>query len=241
MHRTTTADSAPSSLPIGNITVNPLSDLNRLCDIKSDSVDIHVIHNLQLLDVLSDNDEPKFTGNSKIFELDKTDVGHVCLVYTDDQAAAAATSRPEFCLREERSNASVWLLDTSYCWHFLAPNFSNYFRKSLVHMGLTHWQLKFTDMGLTSISVVNTPLSGVHLGSPPPGVYRLNISPMRVSSVNTLIVAPPVGGKPLTQYSPRTINGSSNKSETIKFHLNSIQSAFFFLYIYIYIYGRTCL
>lgn len=156
---TASAVGGASHLPIGNITVNPLSDLVRLCDVKSDTVNVNVMRDLQLLDRLSDRNTPDFTENSKIFELDSSsDVGHVCLVYLDDQAAAAAlsASRPDVQPREEPSGASVWLLDTTYRWHLLAPNFSNYFRKALVHMGLPHWQLKFTDMGLTSIGEVGS-------------------------------------------------------------------------------------
>jgi len=149
---TTGAIGGTSNLPIGNITVNPLSDLVRLCDVKSDTVNVNVMRDLQLLDRLSDRNTPDFTENSKIFELDSSsDVGHVCLVYLDGRAAA---NRPDILPREESGGASVWLLDTTYRWHLLAPNFSNYFRKALVHMGLPHWQLKFTDMGLTSIGEV---------------------------------------------------------------------------------------
>lgn len=124
-----------------------------------------------MLDRLSDTGTPNFTENSKIFELDSSlDVGHVCLVYVDDHqesaadpssstssapCAAATTSTTVHGLHEEPSRASVWLLDTTYRWHLLAPNFSNYFRKALVHMGLPHWQLKFTDMGLTPIGEVS--------------------------------------------------------------------------------------
>lgn len=157
---TAAAVGGASNLPIGNITVNPLSDLVRLCDVKSDTVNVNVMRDLQLLDRLSDRNTPNFTENSKIFELDSSsDVGHVCLVYLDGRvvaSASAAASRPEVHPREEPCGASVWLLDTTYRWHLLAPNFSNYFRKALVHMGLPHWQLKFTDMGLTSIGEVGS-------------------------------------------------------------------------------------
>ncbi|VVC38091.1 Hypothetical protein CINCED_3A017933 [Cinara cedri] len=163
-----------NSLPIGNITVNTLSELVRLCDIKSDSVNINVMRDLQMLDKLSDKSTPNFAENSKIFELDSSlDVGHVCLVYLDDQTEEETLSSSTLIsdnrrqdaeqLHEEPSRASVWLLDTSYCWHFLAPNFSNYFRKALVHMGLPHWQLKFTDMGLTSTSEFFMNLVAPHL------------------------------------------------------------------------------
>lgn len=143
------ATTATTGLPIGNITVNPLSELVRLCDVKSDSVNMSVMRDLQMLDRLSDRSAPNFAESSRIFELDSSlDVGHVCLVYLDSREA----DRPD--ARAEPSAASVWLLDTTYCWHFLAPDFSNYFRKALVHMGLPHWQLKFTDMGLTPVGEV---------------------------------------------------------------------------------------
>lgn len=124
------------------------------------------MRDLQMLDKLSDKSTPNFTENSKIFELDSSlDIGHICLVYLDcqEEVNTVSSSTPisdsgkqrADHLHEEPSRASVWLLDTSYCWHFLAPNFSNYFRKALVHMGLPHWQFKFTEMGLTSISEVS--------------------------------------------------------------------------------------
>lgn len=163
---TTAAVGGASNLPIGNITVNPLSDLVRLCDVKSDTVNVNVMRDLQLLDRLSDRNTPDFTDNSKIFELDSSsDVGHVCLVYLDgrEPVGCVAANRSDVHPREENSSASIWLLDTTYRWHKLAPNFSNYFRKALVHMGLPHWQLKFTDMGLTSIGeVCNCKLLSCH-------------------------------------------------------------------------------
>lgn len=86
-----TAASASDGLPVGNITVNPLSELVRLCDVKSDAVNMTVMRDLQLLDRLSDRRVPDFTENSKIFELDSSlDVGHVCLVFcaADDRERA---------------------------------------------------------------------------------------------------------------------------------------------------------
>ncbi|XP_050433141.1 tubulin polyglutamylase complex subunit 2 [Adelges cooleyi] len=169
--------SANSGLPIGNITINPLSDLIRLCDVKSDSVDMSVMRDLQMLDRLSGENTPNFTVNT-IFELDSSlDVGHICLVYLDENAVTPAIKcNPDFHLHEEPSRASVWLMDTSYCWHFLAPNFSNYFRKALVHMGLPHWQLKFTDLGLTPIGEFFMNLVAPHLNvtEPIPAIGQSN-------------------------------------------------------------------
>ena len=43
----------------------------------------------------------------------------------------------------------VWLLDRAYDWHYLATNFTSYFRMMLYHLGLPQWQLLFTPMGPT--------------------------------------------------------------------------------------------
>ena len=43
----------------------------------------------------------------------------------------------------------VWYLDRAYDWHFLAPNFTTYFRMMLVHLGLPQWQALFTPFGPT--------------------------------------------------------------------------------------------
>ena len=43
----------------------------------------------------------------------------------------------------------VWFLDRGYEWHYLAPNFTTYFRMMLYHLGLPQWQLLFTPMGPT--------------------------------------------------------------------------------------------
>ena len=43
----------------------------------------------------------------------------------------------------------MWYLDRAYDWHFLAPNFTTYFRMMLVHLGLPQWQALFTPFGPT--------------------------------------------------------------------------------------------
>jgi hypothetical protein len=49
----------------------------------------------------------------------------------------------------KREDPKIWLLDRSFEWHFLADDFTQYFRMMLVHQGLPQWQFKFTPMGLT--------------------------------------------------------------------------------------------
>lgn len=70
-------------------------------------------------------------------------VGTVCMIYyTDKKQNPSIEAKLGF-------PSSIWLLDAANCWHFLAENFSTYFRMMLVHFGLEHWLLKFTSSGLT--------------------------------------------------------------------------------------------
>lgn len=64
----------------------------------------------------------------------------VCLVYLDKRECESDL---------KREDPKIWLLDRSFEWHFLAENFTHYFRMMLVHQGLPQWQFKFTPMGLT--------------------------------------------------------------------------------------------
>ena len=54
-------------------------------------------------------------------------------------------------------NFQVWYLDRAYDWHFLAPNFTTYFRMMLVHLGLPQWQALFTPFGPTPWAKVCNP------------------------------------------------------------------------------------
>ena len=49
----------------------------------------------------------------------------------------------------------VWYLDRAYEWHFLAPNFTTYFRMMIYHLGLPQWQLLFTPNGPAPWAKVN--------------------------------------------------------------------------------------
>ena len=49
---------------------------------------------------------------------------------------------------------SVWFLDRSLQWHFLADTFLEYFRLLIVHLGLPQWQYLFTDIGLSQQAMV---------------------------------------------------------------------------------------
>ena len=43
----------------------------------------------------------------------------------------------------------VWLIDMAMQWHFMAPNFCQYFRMLILNLGIRGWQFLYTDYGLT--------------------------------------------------------------------------------------------
>ncbi|KAJ4445825.1 hypothetical protein ANN_12510 [Periplaneta americana] len=76
-----------------------------------------------------------------IFELDACQgIGKVCLVYIHKSECESDL---------KREDPKIWLLDRSFEWHYLAADFTQYFRMMLVHQGLPQWQFKFTPMDLT--------------------------------------------------------------------------------------------
>lgn len=72
-------------------------------------------------------------------------VGTICLVYNLEKEPQNSIPTNKFNL------PSIWMLDVAHNWHFLANDFSSYFRMMLAHVGLEQWQFKFTSFGLTTI------------------------------------------------------------------------------------------
>jgi tubulin polyglutamylase complex subunit 2 len=81
----------------------------------------------------------------------------VCLVYLDKSECESDL---------KREDPKIWLLDRSFEWHFLAEDFTKYFRMMLVHQGLPQWQFKFTPMGLTPWAEVSFMLRNYLLAVP---------------------------------------------------------------------------
>lgn len=68
----------------------------------------------------------------KIFQLDSACTwGTVGLVYID------STIDPQ-----------IWFQDLSQEWHYIAPNFTDYFRLLVIHLGIPRWQYAYTPIGL---------------------------------------------------------------------------------------------
>jgi len=124
--------------PVGKMMINCVGDLVKL------SASGSVSQTPSLADVDYDSEEedvtdnkgrslPHYDGRCKIFELDPcSGFGKVCLVYT-----------------LSTSETSIWFLDRSLQWSFLADNFTTYYRLMLMHLGLPHWQYAFTSIGLS--------------------------------------------------------------------------------------------
>ncbi|KAJ4429705.1 hypothetical protein ANN_21908 [Periplaneta americana] len=83
-------------------------------------------------EICSEQDDPRqrpnFGVKCKIFELDACQgIGKVCLVYLHKSECESDL---------KREDPKIWLLDRSFEWHYLAADFTQYFRMMLVHQGL---------------------------------------------------------------------------------------------------------
>ena len=75
--------------------------------------------------------------------------GRVCLVFPPKPDPPPMDGSGGIQLDLTPTMPQVWFLDRGYEWHYLAPNFTTYFRMMLYHLGLPQWQLLFTPMGPT--------------------------------------------------------------------------------------------
>ncbi|XP_073972107.1 tubulin polyglutamylase complex subunit 2 isoform X1 [Rhodnius prolixus] len=118
---------------IGAMEINPITKLRRIGGFESLS-DGEMSPNLDDLDrLLGKRGKPLFKSTCKIFELQACPNNSiVCLVYL-----------------EYKVSPSIWLLDRSLEWHFIAKNFTLYFRMMLVYHGFPEWQYALTPIGLS--------------------------------------------------------------------------------------------
>ena len=95
--------------------------------------------------------KPQFTSRWKMFELDAIEgQGRICLVFPPKpDPPSMGESHISIHLDLTPTMPQVWFLDRAYEWHFLAPNFTTYFRMMIYHLGLPQWQLLFTPIGPT--------------------------------------------------------------------------------------------
>lgn len=118
---------------IGAMEINPVTKLRRIGGFESAS-DSEMSPNLDDLDrLVGKRGKPLFKSTCKIFELQSCPNNSiVCLVYL-----------------EYKVSPTIWLLDRSLEWHFIAKNFTHYFRMMLVYHGFPEWQYALTPIGLS--------------------------------------------------------------------------------------------
>ncbi|XP_049867344.1 tubulin polyglutamylase complex subunit 2 [Pectinophora gossypiella] len=113
---------ADEILSVGSIHVNSLNELY-LSPALKDLLDFSLTRQ-------NGGPRPVLNTKSKVFELDSCrTIGKVCLVYTGGAW-------------------SVWLVTREGTWGWLADSFTQYFRMSLVHLGLPGWQASFANLPL---------------------------------------------------------------------------------------------
>uniref|UniRef100_A0ACB8EP66 Tubulin polyglutamylase complex subunit 2 n=2 Tax=Sphaerodactylus townsendi TaxID=933632 RepID=A0ACB8EP66_9SAUR len=157
-HMTWNVKMDDNPMPLGSMTINSISKLNRL-----GTAPAYTLPNAPTLADLEDTDEeegfrtnvfislsnppekgnrdhpekPHLDSRSLIFELDPCGGnGKVCLVYKNTKPVVAPDSE-------------IWFLDRALYWHFLTKTFTAYYRLLITHLGLPQWQYAFTSYGIS--------------------------------------------------------------------------------------------
>ncbi|XP_044287255.1 tubulin polyglutamylase complex subunit 2 isoform X2 [Varanus komodoensis] len=131
-----------SPMPLGSMTINGISRLNRLGTSPAYSLpSAPTLADLEEADEEGgDKDQPEkphLDSRSLIFELDPCGGnGKVCLVYKHTKPAVSPDSE-------------IWFLDRALYWHFLTKTFTAYYRLLIAHLGLPQWQYAFTSYGIS--------------------------------------------------------------------------------------------
>ncbi|TRY70219.1 hypothetical protein TCAL_17254 [Tigriopus californicus] len=162
-------------LPVGRMLVNRISDLRRVAGLRHrfdteqpTLLDLEIVNNRDkstrvttvpnlALDTANHGStttatliKPQFGLRWKMFELDNCEGnGRVCLVFPPKPDPGPADESGSIHLDISPPTPQVWFLDRAFDWHFLAPNFTTYFRMMLVYLGLPQWQALFTPFGPT--------------------------------------------------------------------------------------------
>ncbi|XP_008117364.1 tubulin polyglutamylase complex subunit 2 [Anolis carolinensis] len=141
-HMTWSVKFDDNPMPLGCMTINSISKLNRL-----GASPIYTLPNAPTLADLEDTDDeggdkdqpekPHLDSRSLIFELDPCGGnGKVCLVYKNTKPVVSPESE-------------IWFLDRALYWHFLTKSFTAYYRLLITHLGLPQWQYAFTSYGIS--------------------------------------------------------------------------------------------
>ncbi|CAG5128826.1 unnamed protein product, partial [Candidula unifasciata] len=178
-HLTWSVKMENACIPVGVMHINSIGHLLRLDNAVSEGT--HVQPSLWDLDMEEQKDEkrvPSFV-ESKIFELDACDgFGKVCLVYTRAPKDDSSSESDNYITK-------IWFLDRSLRWHYICDTFLAYYRLMLMHLGLPHWQLAFTDIGLPPYAKARMPTLASLLSMTAPSEVgeKAKASPLDVNKV----------------------------------------------------------
>lgn len=118
----TTAAAGDCCVPLGRLHIAPLSELKPIKD--DNKLPKQLLSVLPQSHTLPENVTP--------FSLDCCQGDMTVAVLLGSGAAAS----------------QVWLKDMADGWHYLASSFIEYYRLMTLHLGLPHWQLGLTSLGL---------------------------------------------------------------------------------------------
>jgi len=112
-------------IEIGLVEINPVEALNTVT-LRPNNC------GMALSDLMDTGDYEAKQQPGNMFELSSDGQhGKICLVHKGGD------------------DFEVWLIDMSMQWHFMAPNFCQYFRMLIFNLGIRGWQFLYTDYGLT--------------------------------------------------------------------------------------------
>lgn len=120
----TTTEESNKVIRHGKIEVNPLNDVVRIYGYET--------KNVEQIQQIGNKIKLHLSRESKVFELASVDENaKVVLVYINSY-----------------STPNIWLYTSGMSFHYLADDFTTYFRMSLAHLGIPCWQYAFSKEGL---------------------------------------------------------------------------------------------
>ncbi|KAK3729044.1 hypothetical protein RRG08_005417 [Elysia crispata] len=153
-HLTWSVKMENSTIPVGHMHLNSVGQMLRLENGSCEGTHIQPsLWDLDMDNEINGRKAPSFV-DSRIFELDPCDGnGKVCLVFNEVQQESDSGSDEDNGFHVPKDFVTeIWYLDRSLRWHYLCDSFLAYFRLMLMHLGLPHWHLAFTDIGLPPLS-----------------------------------------------------------------------------------------
>lgn len=91
---------------------------------------------------------PPTMGNCTMFSLDQNcSLGHIVLLYRNRSSDGGNLNENGM-----EDSPEIWLLTNSCQLIYIAQSFIQYFRLMVTHLGIFHWQLAFSDEGVSELT-----------------------------------------------------------------------------------------